>query len=149
MAGAALDLLAQDALALEVHRGVAWIGGPHQDDDRAVQRDGHRARARYLILCIGFAAKAYVPKLPGLERFAGACTHTAHWPQDDTIDMTGRRVGVIGTGASGVQVIQEAGKVAAHLTVFQRTPNLALPMRQQAFDAPTLQAKVSALVSGQ
>jgi cyclohexanone monooxygenase len=48
--------------------------------------------------------------------------------------LTGRRVGVIGTGASGVQVIQEAGRIAAHLTVFQRTPNLALPMQQQALD---------------
>ena len=51
--------------------------------------------------------------------------------------MTGRRVGVIGTGASGVQVIQEAGKIASHLTVFQRTPNLALPMQQQALDEPS------------
>ena len=45
---------------------------------------------------------------------------------------------VIGTGASGVQVIQEAGKVAAHLTVFQRTPNIALPMQQQKFNRQTL-----------
>ncbi|MEM7018104.1 MAG: cyclopentanone 1,2-monooxygenase, partial [Pseudomonadota bacterium] len=54
--------------------------------------------------------------------------------------MTGLRVGVIGTGASGVQVIQEAGKVAGSLTVFQRTPNLALPMQQQQFDEATHQA---------
>lgn len=53
--------------------------------------------------------------------------------------MTGRRVGVVGTGASGVQVIQEAGKVASHLTVFQRTPNMALPMRQQALDESSQQ----------
>src|SRR5262249_13320599 len=72
-------------------------------------------------------------ELPGLERFVGPCVHTAQWPQDG-LDMTGRRIGVIGTGASGVQVIQEAGKIASHLTVFQRTPNLALPMRQQALD---------------
>jgi cation diffusion facilitator CzcD-associated flavoprotein CzcO len=101
--------------------------------------DGHRCRARYFIPCIGFAAKAYVPDLSGLERFAGPCFHTAHWPQDG-LDLTDRRVGVIGTGASGVQVIQEAGEVASHLTVFQRTPNLALPMRQRALDEPSQRA---------
>src|SRR6185295_10091312 len=85
------------------------------------------------IPCTGFAAKAYVPRFPGIEDFVGPCVHTAHWPQDG-IDLAGRRVGVIGTGASGVQVIQEAGRIASHLTVFQRTPNLALPMRQQTLD---------------
>jgi cyclohexanone monooxygenase len=101
--------------------------------------DGHRVQTRFFIPCTGFAAKAYVPRLPGLERFAGPYVHTAHWPQDG-LELTGRRVGVIGTGASGVQVIQEAGKLASHLTVFQRTPNLALPMGQQSLDAPTQRA---------
>lgn len=95
--------------------------------------DGHRVRTRFLVACTGFASKAYVPKLPGLERFAGPAFHTAHWPQDG-LDLAGRRVGVVGTGASGVQVIQEAGPVASSLTVFQRTPNLALPMQQRTFD---------------
>jgi cation diffusion facilitator CzcD-associated flavoprotein CzcO len=98
--------------------------------------DGHRVRARFLVACTGFAAKAYVPALPGLDRFAGPCFHTAHWPQDG-LDMTDKRVGVVGTGASGVQVIQEAGKVASHLTVFQRTPNMALPMGQRQLDEST------------
>jgi cation diffusion facilitator CzcD-associated flavoprotein CzcO len=101
--------------------------------------DGHRVASRFFIPCTGFAAKAYVPRLPGLERFAGPCVHTAHWPQDG-LDLTARRVGVLGTGASGVQVIQEAGKLASHLTVFQRTPNLALPMEQRSLDAPTQRA---------
>lgn len=92
--------------------------------------DGHRVRARWFVACTGFAAKAYVPRLPGVERFAGPCFHTAHWPQEG-IDMTDLRLGVVGTGASGVQVVQEAGRVARSLTVFQRTPNLALPMRQR------------------
>jgi cyclohexanone monooxygenase len=98
--------------------------------------DGHSVRAQFLIACTGFAAKAYIPALPGLEDFAGPCFHTAHWPQEG-LDMTGKRVGVVGTGASGVQVIQEAGKCAAHLTVFQRTPNMALPMRQAPLDEAT------------
>jgi cation diffusion facilitator CzcD-associated flavoprotein CzcO len=101
--------------------------------------DGYRIRTRFFIPCTGFAAKAYVPGLSGLEAFVGPCVHTAHWPQDG-LDLTDRRVGVIGTGASGVQVIQEAGKVASHLTVFQRTPILALPMRQQALDEASQRA---------
>ncbi len=95
--------------------------------------DGHQATARFLIPCLGFAARVYIPEIPGLDRFAGPCVHTAHWPQQG-LEMQGRRVGVIGTGASGVQVIQEAAKVAAHLTVFQRTPMLALPMQQKRYD---------------
>jgi len=92
-------------------------------------RNGPPLRTRFLVLCTGFAAKAYIPDLAGLDEFEGRCHHTAHWPQDG-LDMTGLRVGVIGTGASGVQVIQEAAKVAASVTVFQRTPIFALAMQQ-------------------
>lgn len=98
--------------------------------------DGASIRARFFILCTGFASRPYVPDYKGLDRFAGECHHTALWPQTG-LDLAGKRVGVIGTGASGVQVIQEAGKDAAHLTVFQRTPNLALPMRQRKLDEQT------------
>lgn len=91
---------------------------------------GDSLRSRFFLLCTGFAAKAHVPDFPGLDDFAGARHHTAHWPQDG-LDMTGLRVGIIGTGASGVQVTQEAAKVAAEVTVFQRTPMLALPMQQR------------------
>ena len=100
--------------------------------------DGLQTRARFLIACTGFASKPYVPDFPGLERFAGPCHHTARWPQRG-LELTGKRIGVIGTGASGVQVIQEAGRVAAHLTVFQRTPMLALPMRQRGLDPASQQ----------
>src|SRR6202048_3353231 len=95
--------------------------------------DGSVASARYFVLCTGFAAKPYVPDLPGLSDFAGERHHTALWPQHG-LDMAGKRVGVIGTGASGVQVAQEAAGVAAPLQVFPPTPNLALPMRQKKLD---------------
>lgn len=95
--------------------------------------NGRETRARFLVPCTGFAAKAHVPDFAGLDRFEGPCHHTGHWPQTG-LDMTGKRVGVIGTGASGVQVIQEAAKVATHLTVFQRTPMLALAMQQRQLD---------------
>lgn len=97
---------------------------------RLTTEGGDTLRSRFVVLCTGFAAKAYVPEFAGLAEFEGVWHHTAHWPQDG-VDMAGLRVGVIGTGASGVQVIQEAAKVAAKATVFQRTPILALPMKQR------------------
>ncbi len=99
-------------------------------------QDGCALQARFLVLCTGFAAKPYVPALKGLDRFKGAKHHTAWWPQNG-LDLTAKRVGVIGTGASGVQVVQEAAALAAELTVFQRTPILALAMQQRALDEAT------------
>ncbi len=92
---------------------------------------GESLRAGFLVVCTGFASKPYIPDFPGLDDFEGASHHTALWPQDG-LDMTGLRVGIIGTGASGVQVTQEAAKVAAQVTVFQRTPIMALAMQQRA-----------------
>ena len=92
---------------------------------------GNRVHANYVVFCLGFGAKPYIPDIPGLNEFQGECHHTALWPQQD-IDMTGKRVGIIGTGASGIQVAQEAAKIASKTTVFQRTPNMFLPMRQQS-----------------
>jgi cation diffusion facilitator CzcD-associated flavoprotein CzcO len=99
--------------------------------------DGSIASARYFVLCTGLGSKPYIPDLPGLSDFAGERHHTALWPQQ-SLDMAGKRVGIIGTGASGVQVAQEAAGMAAHLTVFQRTPNMALPMRQIKLDDDTI-----------
>ncbi|KAF4620279.1 hypothetical protein D9613_000206 [Agrocybe pediades] len=91
--------------------------------------NGRVVRPRFLILCTGFASKPLYPNVKGLETFQGVMHHTARWPQTG-VDLAGKRIGVIGTGASGVQVIQESGPVASHLTVFQRTPNYAMPMVQ-------------------
>ena len=104
--------------------------------------DGHRIRARFFIPCTGFAAKAYVPDLPGLERFAGPCFHTAHWPQDG-LDLTGRRVGVIGTGSSAIQAIPVIAEQAAHLFVFQRTPHYTVPARNAPLD-PEVRRQIKA-----
>lgn len=92
--------------------------------------DGETIKARFIAACLGFAAKSYIPEISGLNTFEGEAYHTAHWPQSG-VSLEGRRVAVIGTGASGVQVIQEAGKVCSQLTVFQRTPNLAIAMQQR------------------
>lgn len=91
---------------------------------------GETLRPRFFVLCTGFAAKAYIPDIPGLSEFGGIWHHTAHWPQEG-LDMAGLQVGVIGTGASGVQVVQEAYKHASRVTVFQRTPIMALAMQQR------------------
>jgi cation diffusion facilitator CzcD-associated flavoprotein CzcO len=92
--------------------------------------DGTTVRCAYLVPCLGLGSKPYIPPIPGLDTFAGACHHTARWPQDG-VGLTGRRIAAIGTGASGVQVIQEAARDAASVTVFQRIPNLAIPMGQR------------------
>lgn len=86
--------------------------------------------ARWFIPCIGFAAKKYMPPYKGIDNFEGVIEHTATWPQEG-VDLVGKRIAVIGTGASGVQTIQECGKAAKQLTVYQRTPNYAIPMNQK------------------
>lgn len=97
--------------------------------DLATDRDTS-LRARHFLLCTGFASKPFVPDLPGIDRFRGPSHHTSRWPQDG-LDLGGRSVGVIGTGASGVQVVQEAAAAAERVVVYQRTPVTAIPMRQQ------------------
>lgn len=98
--------------------------------------NGITVRPRFLILCTGLSAKPFIPDYKGLDTFKGTIHHTSLWPKEG-VDMKGKRIGVIGTGASGVQVIQEVGPYAGHLTVFQRTPNLALPMVQRPLDKET------------
>jgi thioredoxin reductase len=65
----------------------------------------------------------YIPNIKGSSEFQGELYHTAHWPHYD-VSLKNKRIAVIGTGASGIQVIQEAGKHSKRLTVYQRTPNL-------------------------
>lgn len=86
--------------------------------------NGIVARPRFMILCTGFASKPYVPAYKGLEKFKGVVHHTSRWPKNG-LETKGLRVAVIGTGATGVQIVQETAAVCQHLTVFQRTPNMA------------------------
>lgn len=105
---------------------------------------GHVASARYLLLSMGFASKKYAPRLNGLDTFQGFTCHTADWPKQP-VDFTDKRVGVMGTGATGVQIIQELGPKVAKLVVLQRSPNCALPMRQKALKAPVDKSEYSEL----
>ncbi|KAJ6043155.1 hypothetical protein N7460_004510 [Penicillium canescens] len=87
-------------------------------------------RGRWFIPALGFASKPYIPNIPGLDTFAGPSFHSSAWPQDG-IDLKGKRVAVVGTGASAVQIIQTIAEQVGHLTVYQRTPCTALPARQR------------------
>lgn len=88
-------------------------------------------KARHFAACIGFAAKRYFPvEWEGYENFEGFMCHSSFWPKDD-VDVRGKKVAVIGTGATGVQIAQNWGRHVGEngsLKVFQRTPNYACPM---------------------
>ncbi|WP_251151511.1 NAD(P)/FAD-dependent oxidoreductase [Cellulosimicrobium sp. Marseille-Q4280] len=87
--------------------------------------DGSRLRATYLVSATGLLSRPVLPAVPGLETFAGPAHHTARWPHDG-VDLNGKRVGMIGVGASGIQMLPELAAQVAHVTVFQRTPNYVL-----------------------
>lgn len=89
--------------------------------------DGREYRTRFLVTAIGILSEATLPSIKGVETFRGASFHTARWPEQG-VDLKGKRVAVIGTGSTGVQVVQEVSKVAGQLTVFQRTANWAAPL---------------------
>ncbi|MDA0264883.1 MAG: NAD(P)/FAD-dependent oxidoreductase [Chloroflexi bacterium] len=100
--------------------------------------DGHRARGQFLITSVGILSSGYVPDFEGIHDFKGPWCHTGKWPAEG-MDLAGKRVGVIGTGASGVQLITEIAKEVGHLTVFQRTANYCAPLRNGPIDDQTQQ----------
>jgi cation diffusion facilitator CzcD-associated flavoprotein CzcO len=105
-------------------------------------QDGSRHRARFLVTAIGPLSAPIMPRVPGVDTFKGQCFHTATWPHEP-VRFEGKRVAVIGTGATGVQTIAEVAKTAGHLTVFQRTPNWCKPLHNGPIDAET-QARIKA-----
>jgi cation diffusion facilitator CzcD-associated flavoprotein CzcO len=90
--------------------------------------------ARFVVMATGPLSAALTPPFPGLDTFAGEVFHTAHWPHEP-VDFTGKRVAVIGTGSSGIQSVPAIAKQAAHLYVFQRTPNYSVPAGNRALTA--------------
>ncbi len=91
---------------------------------------GETHTARFLVTAVGPLSADTMPKLPGVDRFRGQSFHTYRWPKED-VNFTGKRVAVIGTGATGVQVIQTIAPAVAQLTVFQRTPNWCTPLNNR------------------
>jgi len=89
--------------------------------------DGRSFAARFLITAVGPLSAPTMPAIPGVDSFKGHSFHTARWPHEP-VSFAGKRIAVIGTGATGIQTIQEVAKTAGHLTVFQRTPNWCAPL---------------------
>lgn len=87
---------------------------------------GERFSVQFLITAVGCLSAANVPDIPGLADFAGRWYHTGEWPHEG-VDFAGKRVGLIGTGSTGIQAAPVIAESAAHLTVFQRTANYSMP----------------------
>lgn len=92
--------------------------------------NGSRFTARLLITAIGPLSAPVMPRIEGVSSFKGEAYHTAQWPHHP-VTFEGKRVAVVGTGATGVQTIQEVAKTVGHLTVFQRTPNWCKPLKNR------------------
>ncbi len=111
-----------------------WVTDARYDE--AAQRwtietsTGESASAQFLVCAVGALFVANRPEYPGIDDFAGECYHTGRWPHEK-VSFEGKRVGVIGTGSSGIQAIPEIAKEAEHVTVFQRTPQYSLPARNR------------------
>ena len=103
---------------------------------------GAQYRAPLLITALGPLSAYTLPNIPGRDQFKGEAYHTARWPHDP-VDMKGKRVGIIGTGATAIQTIQTIAKDVGHLTVFQRTPNWAAPLHNRKI-TPEEQAQIKA-----
>lgn len=101
---------------------------------------GDVVSAKFCVLAVGPLSNANIPAIDGLDTFGGQVYHTGRWPHEG-VDFTGKRVGVIGTGSSGIQVIPPIAEQAAHLTVFQRTPNYSVPAGNIPLDDATRAAQ--------
>ncbi|AVT32058.1 cyclohexanone monooxygenase [Plantactinospora sp. BC1] len=119
----------------------------HHDERTRVWRvrtdQGRPVTARFCVLATGCLSVAKTPEIPGIDSFAGPVYHTARWPHDG-VDFTGLRVGLVGTGSSGVQSIPVIARQAAELTVFQRTPAYSMP----AWNRPLTDAERDRLKAG-
>lgn len=93
---------------------------------------GDRYEARYLVTAVGCLSAPQSPDLPGAEDFTGQILHTSRWPEEG-VDLDGKRVVVVGTGSTGIQITPEVAQRAAHTTVLQRTANFAIPSRNRPY----------------
>lgn len=87
------------------------------------------AKARFLLLCSGLLHQRHLPDFPGLHDFKGQIYHSSHCPED--LDVKGKRVALVGMGATAVQITQDVAKLAERLTIFMRRPSLCLPAGQR------------------
>jgi len=116
----------------KIRFGTTVTGARHEDGRWVVETaDGEEVRADVLVDASGpLHIKSY-PEIPGIESFAGACFHSADW-QDD-VELAGKRIGVVGNGSTGVQMMEPLSGVASHLTLFQRTPQWIFPIGNKPY----------------
>lgn len=112
----------------------SWVSGAKYDDNTQrwtiATENGGSASSQFLICATGVLFVANMPDYPGIQDFQGKVYHTGRWPHEP-VSFEGKRVGVVGTGSSGIQAIPEIAKEAEHVTVFQRTAQYALPARNR------------------
>ena len=96
-------------------------------------RSGGRYRAKYVVAATGSLNATNLPPFKGIETFEGEWHHTSQWPRGG-VDFTGKRVGIVGTGSTGIQAVPVVAEQAEHLYVFQRTANFSLPSRNRPLD---------------
>jgi cation diffusion facilitator CzcD-associated flavoprotein CzcO len=132
---------------LDLRRDIRFntrVSAAHYEADRRTWRiraeDGSEVRARFMITALGGLSDPFTPHIPGRADFHGQSWHTARWPHH-AVDLSDKRVAVIGTGATAVQLITEIAKNIGHLTVFQRTANYCKPLRNAPIDEAT-QARI-------
>jgi cation diffusion facilitator CzcD-associated flavoprotein CzcO len=119
------------------YRFETWVTGaqwePGGERYRITTDDGVVTYARFLVMATGQLSRARKPAWPGLDSFQGQWVQTANWPESG-LETEGKRIGVIGTGASGVQTITALAPVASELVVFQRTPHYSIPAHNGPLD---------------
>jgi cyclohexanone monooxygenase len=137
-----LDFVAK---RFDLHRDIKFsskVTAAHFVEDstrwRVLTDQGDEFVARFCVMATGPLSLTYTPPFSGAEKFQGEKYHTGRWPHSP-VDFTGKRVAVIGTGSSGIQVIPEIARTAEHVTVLQRTPNFSLPAQNHALGDDALQ----------
>jgi cation diffusion facilitator CzcD-associated flavoprotein CzcO len=98
---------------------------------------GEKLVCHFAVMAVGNLSAVKRPDIPGLESFRGRWLHTARWPEEG-VDFSGQRVGVVGTGSTGIQLIPQVARQAKRLYVFQRTPNYSMPAQNRRLEADEL-----------
>lgn len=137
-----LDALADRFELRELFEFSTEVSGATYDDATRLwtvhTATGGRTTATFVVTAVGLLSAPHTPPFPGAEEFAGTVLHTSRWPEQP-VDFHGKRVAVVGTGSSGIQVVPLIAEQAEHLTVFQRTPNYVVPIQNRVLDTAEIE----------
>ena len=109
------------------------VGADYEEDSglwRLTDAAGETHTCKYFVSAMGMISQPVMPNIRGIDQFSGPCFHSSRWPQEG-LDYAGKRVGIIGCGATSVQMVPVMAETAADVTVFQRTPNFVMPAVQK------------------